>query len=364
MSLRSLPTDWPIAPYTRPAQRLSDYSVFAFALPALFISLLAASPLRADNSAGVVLAVISASTLESSIQAVAEGAGRGPLLPVNTLLAGQRLIAVTADRPAVWSVEVLDGSGRQGFVLAAAVTRLSRHIEGLQQGERSLRRSFGRTATRPPLLIKSHENDQLREAWEEATEAIAANDALPATQRIPDPFLARAEVYMQAGDVVSALDDCASASAIATTARLDTRKQQQVTEIYTKAITRLRSLPQPPKDAFTDIDVQASEHFNASKRFLTQRDFEKAVGELAKALSLKPSQPLYWYMRAIARRESGDLHRAQSDALMGAFFERRLSPPARHEVSKGLSRMQGPSRLWLEAYRRGKADLELLGLEL
>ena len=319
---------------------------------------------RADGSSQPALAVTRATSLEATREAVARGDGRGTSLTANTLLAGEKLFEAKDGRPAVWSVQVLDGSRRRGFVLAADVIRLSRQLDNLEKGERSLRRSFGQPTTQPPRSIASHENEQLREAWREATEAITANNALPAAQRLPDPYLARAEVYMQAGDVVAALDDCASASAIVAATGLDSRKQQQAAEIYTNAIKQLRSLPQPPKDAFTDIDIQASEHFNAAQRFIAQRDFDNAISELAKALSLTPSQPLYWYMRAVARRESGDFHSAQSDALFGALFERRLSPPARHEVSKALTRIQGPTRLWLEAYRRGKAEIELMGLEL
>jgi tetratricopeptide (TPR) repeat protein len=320
--------------------------------------------LRAEGSQRAALVVTKASILEASIEAIARGDGSGSPLPANTLLAGERQFEATAERPAIWSVEVLDGSRRHGFVLATDVTRVSRQLDSLQDGERKLRRSFGKSSGQPPLTIQSHENEQVREAWREATEAIAVNETLPAAQRLPDPYFARAEVYMQAGDYVAALDDCGSASVIVANAGLDSRKQQQVAEIYTKAIKHLRSMPQPPKDAFTNIDLQASEHYNASQKFIATRDFDNAVVELAKALSLTPSQPLYWYMRAIARRESGDLHRAQSDALLGALFERRLSPPARHEVSRGLTRMQGPTRLWLEAYRRGKVGMELMGLDL
>lgn len=319
---------------------------------------------RGDDGSQVVLAVVRGCSLEDSLEGISRGDVRGAFLAANTLLAGQQLFGPMAGRPAVWSVEVLDGSRRQGFVLAADVIQLSRQLDNLEKGERSLRQSFGELATQPPRSIFTHESGQLREAWREATEAIAANNALPASQRLPDPYLARAEAYLQAGDVVAAIDDCAMALAIVAASGLETHKQRRVVEIYTNAIKQLRIIPQPPRDAFTEIDMLASEHFNASQRFIAQNDFDKAINELGKALAIKPSQPLYWYMRAIARRERGDLHRAQSDALFGAMFERRLSPPARREVSKGLARMQGPTRLWLEAFRRGKAELELMGLEL
>lgn len=354
----------PQGPRARCGAASRSFNCLTVALIALCVVPLATPTARAEGSSQVALAVTKACSLEATLEAVARGDGNGPPLAANTPLAGAKLFDATAGRPAVWSVEVLDGSRRRGFVLAADVTQLSRQLDNLERGERSLRSSFGQPATQPPHSIMSHENEQLREAWREATEAITANNALPAAQRLPDPYLARAEVYMQAGDVVAALDDCASASAIVATTGLDSRKQQQAAEIYTNAIKQLRSLPQPPRDAFTDIDMQASEHFNASQRFIAQRDFDKAISELAKALSLTPSQPQYWYMRAVARRESGDLHRAQSDALLGALFERRLSPPARHDVSKALTRIQGPTRLWLESYRRGKAEIELMALEL
>ena len=336
---------------------------YGMALLTLAFLLLAPKSVRAEGNPRVALAVTKASTLATTYESVARGEDRGSPLPVNTLLVGRKIINATAGRPAVWSVETFDGSGRRGFVLATDVIHVSWQLDNLQEGERQLRRSFGKTALQPDS-IQFHENEQLRQAWKEATEAITENATLPAAQRIPDPYFARAEVYMQAENYVAALDDCASASAIVATAGLDSRKQQQAAEIYTKAIKQLRSVPQPPKDAFTNIDLQASEHYNASQRFIASRDFENAIAELAKSLSLTPSRPLYWYMRAIARHESGDLHLAQSDALLGALFERRLSPRARHDISRGLTRVQGPTRLWLEAYRRGKADMELLELEL
>jgi len=336
-----------------------------YGIPLLTLAFLLLAPesVRAEGNPRVALAVTKASTLAITFEAATRGEGGGSPLPANTLLVGRKLIDATAGCPAVWSVETFDGSGRRGFVLATDVIRVSRQLDGLQEGERQLRRSFGNTALQPDS-IQFHENEQLREAWKEATEAITANASLPAAQRIPDPYFARAEVYMQAENYVAALDDCASASAIVATAGLDSRKQQQTAEIYTKAIKQLRSVPQPLRDAFTNIDLQASEHYNASQRFISSHDFENAIAELSKSLSFTPSRPLYWYMRAIARHESGDLHLAQSDALLGALFERRLSPRAKHDISRGLTRVQGPTRLWLEAYRRGKADMELLELEL
>lgn len=336
---------------------------YGMALFTLTFLLLAPKSVRSEGNPRVTLAVTKASTLAITFEAVARGEGRGSPLPENTLLLGKKLVNATDKCPAVWLVETLDGSGRRGFVLATDVIRVSRQLDGLQEGERQLRSSFGKTAPQPDS-IQFHENEHLREAWKEATEAITANATLPANQRIPDPYFARAEVYMQAENYVAALDDCASASAIVATAGLDSRKQQQAAEIYTKAIKQLRSVPQPLRDTFTNIDLQASEHYNASQSFISSRDFENAIAELSKSLSLTPSWPLYWYMRAIARHESGDLHLAQSDALLGALFERRLSPRARLDISRGLTRVQGPTRLWLEAYRRGKADMEMLELEL
>jgi len=325
---------------------------------------LAAMPLRAEGDSRVALAVTKDCILDRTREAITNGNGGGSPLPINTLLAGEKLFEATADCPAVWSVETLDTSRRRGFVLAAAVTRVSRRLDGLKQGEVALRGSLGEVTGQPPLSVRTHENDQLREAWMEATAAITENNALPASQRLPDPYFARAEVYLQVDDAVAALDDCASASAIVAASGLDSRQQQRVAEVYTTAIKRLRSLPQPPKDAFTNIDLQASAHFNAAQQSIARRDFQNATKELTKALSLTPSRPLYWYMRAIACREGGDLQRAQSDALLGASFERRLSPPAKRDLSKGLARIQGPSRLWLEAIRRGGVDIELVGLEL
>jgi tetratricopeptide (TPR) repeat protein len=325
---------------------------------------LGSMPARAEGSPRVGLMVTKQASLEHSREAVASGEGRGSPLPLNALLAGEKLYEATADCPAVWFVEMLDRSGRRGFVLATDVARVSRRLDGLKEGELALRRSVGEVAVQPPFSVRTHENEQLREAWAEATAAITENNALPAPQRLPDPYFARAEVYLQVGDVVAALDDCASASAIVSAGGLDSRKHQRVAEIYTTAIKRLRSMPQPPKDTFTNIDLQASEHFNAAQQSIAAGDFRNATEELTKALSLTPSRPLYWYMRAIARRAVGDLQRAQSDALLGALFERRLSPPAKRDLSKGLTRVQGPTRLWLEAFRRGGVDTELLGLEL
>lgn len=337
------------------------------AVAAILLGLFGLAPmsLRAEGNPRVALTVAREATfLERNLEAVASGEGGGSSLPLNTLLAGEKLFEATVDCPAVWFVETLDRPRRRGFVLAADVSRVSRRLDGLMEEELALRRSRGEVSVQPPFSVRTHENEQLHEAWMEATAAITENNALPASQRLSDPYFARAEVYLQVDDVVAAIDDCASASAIVVANGLDSRKQQRVAEIYTTAIKRLRSMPQPLKDTFTNIDLQASEHFNAALQSIARRDFQNATEELTKALSLTPSRPLYWYMRAIARREGGDLQRAQSDALLGALFERRLSPPAKRDLSNGLTRIQGPTRLWLEAFRRGGVDTALLGLEL
>ena len=274
-----------------------------------------------------------------------------PGLPISadSLISGLVFIEGVDNRPPVWKVRTPDG---YGFILASSVSTAEAEIQDWLKIEQATLLQDKEVSDKVPPSIYFCGKIHLRDAWREATTAIGENENLPEAAQIADPYLARAEVFIQANDIFAAIEDLRNGSAIAARAATDARQQKQIASIYERVIEKFLSVPIAVHDENISAPTNAASHYNSGIRLLRQQQFEKATQAFSSALAVRPSRAIYWYMRAISRYKEGHLLRAQSDALFGAMLERRSPPNVRKDIGRSLTHQQGWSRLWLEKYRR------------
>ena len=74
-------------------------------------------------------------------------------------------------------------------------------------------RVWSRLSTEPaqpsalPALILLQRNPAIRQAWQEVAAAISENETLPDSERLPEPYFARAEIWATAGNYSDSLQD-------------------------------------------------------------------------------------------------------------------------------------------------------------
>ena len=211
-----------------------------------------------------------------------------------------------------------------------------------------------------PILIQRLPEAQ-RNDWRLLNEAIQTAEREGVA--VPDAYVARAELWTVAGDTSKAVEDFRKAADLAVAASRSPLEQSAYLRLLRDALERLEKAPKPAEGARANDYVAAQTHFGVGCRLFWSHDVADAEREFVDAIALNPKEPIYWYYRALARRQNGDLHRAAHDALIGCFLERsRYVRDA--EIGRALQRVQGYDRAWLETYRLGDPSQRLLHLEL
>jgi tetratricopeptide (TPR) repeat protein len=198
----------------------------------------------------------------------------------------------------------------------------------------------------PPLILR--QPAVVHDAWRQIAAAVAENDRLPRPQ--PDPYFARAELWMMVGNYDAALRDLLLAMRIAGEGNAAPRVYDSIFNRLREVLERYDVTPVPPEDG------EPARHYGHGSHAFWSGCYVDAEKAFSDAISLAPGNPLYWYMRAIARRRLGDEQGAKHDALLGAAAERRACSKrdgAAMDINRGLRRLQGGDRIWLEDLRRG-----------
>ena len=284
--------------------------------------------------------------------------GEGAIVPAATVVVGLDRLPGGEAGPDAWRVRMLGGQGSQtGFVLVSQTEELSVYGEGLIDAN-----SGKASATvELPLSVASAGDPTLIAAWELAAEAIAENEKLPEADRLSDPYFAAAAVLLAVGDSVGAADYCSKGAVYqlpedANNAQLQLRRLS----LFTDVLSGLRKVPAPVLDDESDHDGIVAARLTKASAFMAQGDYSAAERELSNALAFRSSDPLIWYLRAFCRFSEDDLVAAQSDAIIGAWLERRLPGTTRVRVGKHIERLQGSRRIWLESFRNGTAQVSLM----
>jgi tetratricopeptide (TPR) repeat protein len=261
-----------------------------------------------------------------------------------------------------WRVVTLEDSPRQGWVSVGAVTPFATRAKELKATAMSLRAvgSAKRSAQSFPELILTQKNPAIQQAWRELSLAISENETLPESERLPEPYFARAEVWASVTNYSDSLQDYLTAIKYARKSNRDLLSYSQYFDKLYDVAEKLQKVPVPAVGAESDPSFAAKDHYSRGNSSYFTGDLQEALDRFDSAVQLAPDQPLYWYFRALTHRRLGDQQRAQYDALMGAFFERECPPWQRRSLHGALTRVQGEMRTWLESYRLGSPTNRLL----
>ena len=198
----------------------------------------------------------------------------------------------------------------------------------------------------PPLIRRQPR--VVHDAWRQIATAVAANQGLSRPR--PEPFFARAELWMMVGNYDAALRDLLLAMRIASDTGVAPRVYDAIFQRLREVLERYDATPVLPEDG------EPLRHYGHGMHSFWAGRYVEADESFADAISLAPSNPLYWYMRAVTRRRLGNEGAAKHDALLGAAAERKACSRrdgASLDINRGLRRLQGSDRIWLEDYRRG-----------
>lgn len=193
-----------------------------------------------------------------------------------------------------------------------------------------------------PYLI-SIQTPKIKEAWRQVSELIQQNDRSP--NPLPDPYLARAEIWTNVGSHEDAVEDYLMASRLMMSRNPSLIEQSRVFKSLRESLERLSKAPQPVYPA------KASSAFRKAVELYYQGDFYQALPLFAEATRLEPNDAVYRAFRALNYYKISDQSSAEKQIAVAASIIRKpetLFPYAREEdFHKRLERIQGPDRQWL-----------------
>ena len=207
-----------------------------------------------------------------------------------------------------------------------------------------------------PELIRS-QPERIQKAWNEVNSAVDESKKL--RKELPEPYLARASIWAEAGNFDSALQDYLKAADIVLEAGQEPGKASRYFATFQRALQRL-DLKQKGSN-----ESDARDHYNKGRSAASARELEVALEHFDNAVQIAPGEPLHWYYRALTHKLRGDERRAIHDVRIGVFLE--SSPPmsAKYigQVPEHLETVQGPLRYWLDGFRDADPASRYLGLE-
>jgi hypothetical protein len=291
-----------------------------------------------------------------------ETAAKGPAkkLRSGTTLIGLRPQSFGDPVQPGWQVVSPDDPSVRGWVRGSYVSTIDSRMKELRATAISLRAGTSGKKQSLPELILLQDNPATQRAWREVSDAISENEALPESERLPEPYFARAEIWASVKNYSDSLQDYLTAIKYARKTNRDILTYSEYFDQLYDVAEKLQNIPVPAQGAESVPHIAARDHFNHGYRSFFLGNLEEAVDRFDSAVQLAPDQPLYWYFRALAHKLLGDEQKAQHDALMGASFERQLVSFRRLDLNKDLTRVQGPMRTWLETYRLGSPTHRLL----
>ena len=227
----------------------------------------------------------------------------------------------------------------------------SRVIAGLPGGFDPENIRFDRTIPRV-IRVSDPEDDDISLAWRELAPAYAWNLEQPLASQSPDPFFARAQIWTAVGSHTDALSDfLRAASLVRKQDEGDFLKYAHNFTVLEAALNREDALP---GNVFVN---EARTYWENGHNQYRIRRFDLAVFDYTDAVRLDPSDPSYWYSRALAHKALNMNDRAEQDARIGVTAERRLIDRSGLSstvyINKRLSMIQGRRRAWLERLRTG-----------
>lgn len=251
-------------------------------------------------------------------------------------------------------IETLETNPRSGWVSSDAIIRIDHWVTFLNQKAATI--IGGKKTASIPQLIRMQNDPQIRQAWQEAADAFDDNNELPENERLPEPYFARAEIWMAVNNYVLAIEDYVDGLHYARRSGRDIITYSPYFSKMQFATEKLLSLPVPPIGTTKNIVLRGSYHLNLGISLYFSGKYGEAVNNFDDAISLSPSDPIAWYFRGLSFYAMGDIDRAQHDALLGMHFERKISRFRQKSIDRILTRIQGANRTWLERFRLGSPN--------
>jgi tetratricopeptide (TPR) repeat protein len=198
----------------------------------------------------------------------------------------------------------------------------------------------------PELIAKQPET--IRRAWREIGAVMAENER---RQRpLPQPYLARAEIWAMAGDHEHAVEDLLAATSLIRRNGASLVEQSRYLDRLRDALEKLSRAPRPEYrgDALTQFTAGLDHYF--------RDDLSGALAFFDGAVQLAPEDKVSWYYRALTHKRLGHEAEAARDVTVAVSLEKReLEWPAaaKDRWLESFTRIQGPLRQWMESYRSG-----------
>ncbi|MDA7884789.1 hypothetical protein N9B23_00295 [bacterium] len=245
---------------------------------------------------------------------------------------------------------------RNSDLIAAKSAFSVRRANGLMRGEQVI---VGGTAV--PLLIQFSDLPNIVKIYEEAAAVYLENRKAPPEDRIPEPCIARGEIWELVGNYPDAVSDYVEGVGYARSRRRDPKIIEKYHNKIAGVLEKIKSMPVPMNEPNARYEVAAVDCFGRGLHQLKVNQLSTARHHFSDAIQLKPASPAFWYARAVANHRADRELEARHDAVMGNLFERDLPSWETRKVASALQGIQGADRAWLESFRDGTALHELYG---
>jgi tetratricopeptide (TPR) repeat protein len=212
-----------------------------------------------------------------------------------------------------------------------------------------------------PLLIQFSDLPDIVQIYKEAATAYSENQKLPKENRIPEPYIARAEIWNLVGNYPDAVIDFVDGVHCARKQGRDPGVIEKYHNKIAMVLGKIKAMPQPIVPPLGKFNLAAVDSFGKGLHSLKAKQFSAARHHFNDAIRLDPDVPVYWYLRAVTNHRDGKELQARHDAVMGNLFERDLPSWKGRRIATALHGIQGLDRAWLESFRDGTAVQALYG---
>jgi tetratricopeptide (TPR) repeat protein len=187
----------------------------------------------------------------------------------------------------------------------------------------------------PELIRKA--GPGMMDAWRKVRKLIDENNTL--ANPLPEPYLARAELWAKVGNHEEALADQLRAVELLYKGSPSLLEQTRYLKRVQATLDKLKRMPRPYYPA------DADKLYYRGRTAFYQCDYEAAVQEFTESIRLQPEEPLYWYYRALAYKKLGKTDEADRDARVAGSLHR--DKKSTKDLGRELERIQGGLRHWL-----------------
>jgi tetratricopeptide (TPR) repeat protein len=192
----------------------------------------------------------------------------------------------------------------------------------------------------PPLIRKA--SPKVRKAWLEVDTVVRENETRP--NPLPEPYVARAEIWSLVGNYDDALADYVKATEYLF-------KQKPTLIEQARYLARIQeTLSQMGKQGRPYYPEEGSDYYEKGRQLYFKGELNKALDYFNAAVQLVPQESVFWYYRGLTYKRLGKDTEAERDVKIGAGIVRQAEENNRDinkEVGVALERVQGSLRNWL-----------------